>query len=500
MVTGKPIIYYLEDYEQYKQERGLYFEADKLPGEVAYDIKELKNRVQAQLITNEKHANYPQALQDFTPNETGRVSKDVIKWFIEDIAYDKEINHPIKKKNILFFTGQFMPNGITTSFLNLVNNIDSKQYNISLVINPNAIEKDQANLEQFARLPKHIKVIGHVGRMNRTIEEGWVEIKFNQQSTFTNTEMHTVFKKLYAKEFMRVFGRAKFESVIEFSGYSQFWSAVFSNAPTNLVKRKVIYQHNDKFGEFKVRYPGLGKVFEIYKSMDGLISVSEQTRDLNLSNLVTHLNIPKDKFLYCDNLQNPTETLEKLNDIIDSSDELYFSSGKKTSITMGRLSTEKDHAKMINAFKKATEHTSDIQLIILGDGPLKSELQQQITSLNLEKSVHLLGRRFNPFPLLKRADCFVLSSNHEGQPMVLFEAMILNKPIISTDIVGSRSAIEGRSGHLVENSVEGLAQGMQDFLEGKLAFNAFDLEDYQKNAISMFYEKVCGEKELTHVN
>ncbi|AEG31692.1 CDP-glycerol glycerophosphotransferase family protein [Thiomicrospira cyclica] len=500
MVTGKPIIYYLEDYEQYKQERGLYFEADKLPGEVAYDIKELKNRVQAQLTTNEKHANYPQAQQDFTPNETGRVSKDVIKWFIEDIAHDKEINHSIKKKNILFFAGQFMPNGITTSFLNLVNNIDSKQYNIALVISPNAIEKDQANLEQFERLPKHIKVIGHVGRMNRTIEEGWVEIKFNQQSTFTNAEMHTVFEKLYTKEFMRVFGRAVFESVIEFSGYSQFWSAVFSNAPTNLVKRKVIYQHNDKFGEFTVRFPGLGRIFEMYKSMDGLISVSEQTRDLNLSNLVAHLNIPKDKFLYCDNLQNPTETLEKSNDIIDSSDELYFSSGKKTFITMGRLSPEKDHAKMISAFKKAIEHTPDIQLIILGDGPLKSELQQQIASLNLEKSVHLLGRRFNPFPLLKRADCFVLSSNHEGQPMVLFEAMILNKPIISTDIVGSRSAIEGRSGHLVENSAEGLAQGMHDFLEGKLAFNTFDLEDYQKNAINMFYEKVCGEKELTHVN
>ncbi|MGT8959708.1 glycosyltransferase [Escherichia coli] len=60
----------------------------------------------------------------------------------------------------------------------------------------------------------------------------------------------------------------------------------------------------------------------------------------------------------------------------------------------------------------------------------------------------------NPFPLLKRADCFVLSSNHEGQPMVLFEAMILDKPIISTDITGSRSALEGRSGVLVENSVD----------------------------------------------
>ncbi|HAL9276739.1 TPA: glycosyltransferase, partial [Escherichia coli] len=115
--------------------------------------------------------------------------------------------------------------------------------------------------------------------------------------------------------------------------------------------------------------------------------------------------------------------------------------------------------------------------------------QRQIITLGLEKSVHLLGRISNPFPLLKRADCFVLSSNHEGQPMVLFEAMILDKPIISTDITGSRSALEGRSGVLVENSVDGLFNGMRDFILGRLEFKHFDIESYQKNALSMFYEK-----------
>ncbi len=64
--------------------------------------------------------------------------------------------------------------------------------------------------------------------------------------------------------------------------------------------------------------------------------------------------------------------------------------------------------------------------------------------------------------------------------MVLFEAMILDKPIISTDITGSRSALEGRSGVLVENSVDGLFNGMRDFILGRLEFKHFDIESYQK--------------------
>ena len=75
--------------------------------------------------------------------------------------------------------------------------------------------------------------------------------------------------------------------------------------------------------------------------------------------------------------------------------------------------------------------------------------------------------------------------------MTLFEAMILKKPIIATDIVGNRSVLEGRSGHLVENSEDGLVQGMLSFLEGNYKNDkVFDSEKYNKNALNMFYKKV----------
>ncbi|MFD1810567.1 glycosyltransferase [Gemmobacter lanyuensis] len=69
--------------------------------------------------------------------------------------------------------------------------------------------------------------------------------------------------------------------------------------------------------------------------------------------------------------------------------------------------------------------------------------------------------------MLARADCFVLSSDYEGQPMVLLEALTLGLPIIATDIPGARSVLAGLEGPaLVPADAAGLAQGMARFLAG----------------------------------
>lgn len=119
---------------------------------------------------------------------------------------------------------------------------------------------------------------------------------------------------------------------------------------------------------------------------------------------------------------------------------------------------------------------------------LKLMLNQLILDLKLDNNIYLLGLRENPFPLIKNSDCFVLPSNHEGQPMTLFEAMILEKMIIATDIIGSRSVLEGRTGYLVENSVDGVAEGLINYLENKYPLITFDITEYQNESINRFYK------------
>ena len=104
----------------------------------------------------------------------------------------------------------------------------------------------------------------------------------------------------------------------------------------------------------------------------------------------------------------------------------------------------------------------------------------------------MLGQVSNPYKYLKEADCFILSSNHEGQPMVLLEALALHMPIIATDITGNRSVLHNTNGLLVDNSIEGLSIGIEQFINGEVQANhQFNINEYNKCALSMFYHKVC---------
>ncbi|HIQ50620.1 MAG TPA: glycosyltransferase, partial [Nautiliaceae bacterium] len=99
-----------------------------------------------------------------------------------------------------------------------------------------------------------------------------------------------------------------------------------------------------------------------------------------------------------------------------------------TFITIGRLESQKNHKLLINAIKNINAN-----LWIIGDGHLKKELEDMIKNLKLQDKVKLLGRQSNPYKFLAKADAFVFSSNYEGFPNVLLEALACELPIISTD-------------------------------------------------------------------
>ena len=175
-----------------------------------------------------------------------------------------------------------------------------------------------------------------------------------------------------------------------------------------------------------------------------------------------------------------------------SGDEVLFNGGGPVFINLARLSVEKDHEKLIRAFAQFRQGNPSAQLLILGSGPLEHHLHQVVREMGVEDCAHLLGYRANPYPYLRRADCFVLSSNHEGQPMTLLEALVLDKPIVATDIVGNRSVLNDRPGLLVPNSQDGLVGGMVAFEQGRVRSGGFDWRAYQRGAIGMFHQRVLG--------
>ncbi|WKZ85942.1 glycosyltransferase [Ralstonia pickettii] len=116
-------------------------------------------------------------------------------------------------------------------------------------------------------------------------------------------------------------------------------------------------------------------------------------------------------------------------------------------INVGRLVKEKAQATLIDAFSQL-EADSDTQLLIVGDGPLRGALEQQIRDRRLTGRIRLTGARSDIPVLLNGADLFVLSSDIEGMPLALGEALACGLPVVATDAAGVAELL-GEYGEIV---------------------------------------------------
>ncbi len=129
-------------------------------------------------------------------------------------------------------------------------------------------------------------------------------------------------------------------------------------------------------------------------------------------------------------------------------------------LAVGRLEEQKDYPNMLQAFKAMPEHH---RLLIVGEGPLLTSLQELSKTLNLNQRVSFLGRRTDVSELMNAADAYLMSSAYEGLPMVLLEAAATELPMVATDVGGNREIVlEGQDGYLVpSHDSEALAKAMQ---------------------------------------
>lgn len=111
-------------------------------------------------------------------------------------------------------------------------------------------------------------------------------------------------------------------------------------------------------------------------------------------------------------------------------------------VSAGRLVPQKDHAMLINAIRYLHPRRP-VRLLIIGEGPLRAELEAQIRQLGLSTHVRLTGVLHNPYPYIAHASAFALSSRWEGMPNVLLEALALGTPVISTNCPSGPAEILG---------------------------------------------------------
>lgn len=418
--------------------------------------------------------------------------------------WDKKVNN---KKNIIIYAGGFQNNGVTTSAVNLSYNIDYKKYNLIYI---DKSKYDEASKKNASKLNRLSTLIFRTGATDYLMEE---RIPVSKLQTVNGYDSLSKKEKSYAinvfqRELIRLLGNTPVDVAIDFSGYVVFWTSImaFSSAKT-----KLIYQHNDMYAELtkivdgKLKHANkLPQVFQLYKFFDSIVSVGKKTLELNAKHLSEYGNISQYKYV-----ANSIVVDDILSKSIDYSNVISLNNhdyleedgifkllpdiNEFNLVNIGRMGPEKDQKKLINAFDKAkTALGIPMKLFILGSGELESSLKEQVAKLDLENDVIFIGQVDNPYIFLKRASTFVLSSNHEGQPMVLLEALTLGKTIIATDIAGNRSILgDDFDEYLVNNSTMGLAKGIIDTCNQQLNLNSkFDSIIYNNYAMKLFYKLI----------
>ena len=199
------------------------------------------------------------------------------------------------------------------------------------------------------------------------------------------------------------------------------------------------------------------EMLKTYKRMDGIAFVSETARDVFMELSSIHDA----------NLKVVNNVLE-LEHIIEASkaEATVDSKVRVNFCSVGRLTAQKNFTRLFNVLGTlSNEGINDWHLYLLGKGEEQEQLKQLIVKYNLENNISMLGFDSNPFRYVSKMDFFVCSSLYEGYSTAVTESIILHTPVITTDCSGMREIFgDSGCGMIVENSENGLLDGLRRML------------------------------------
>lgn len=291
--------------------------------------------------------------------------------------------------------------------------------------------------------------------------------------------------KLPPKLFAALFLRGEYDCEI---AYLEGVPTTFLSAKKTKGKR-IVFVHCDLSVNNIIAplYKDTQQCLRMYRAFDRVCFVSddarkgfEKTIGTLENSLVVHNAVNVDRILAL--------SCEKVS-------EKYTGAGLKL-ITVGRLAEEKNFLMLLSVVEKLS-HDFDVELFMIGEGKCRAELQAYIREHDMD-CVRLLGYKSNPYPYMKQADVFVCSSLFEGYSTTVVESVVLQLPVITTDCAGMSEILrDGAYGMIVENSAEGLYDGISNLIQNPALLDGFRtrLSDDADKALSLTddYSKLFDE-------
>lgn len=310
--------------------------------------------------------------------------------------------------NILIITNNWIIGGVERVIKNLCENLDEKKYNINLlIVKKSTIEQDMK--EPKIEFPKNAKVYKILSNnyFLLAIKTFFFLKSFNYQLIITASDISFAFFVNiinHLLNFLKI--KQKTKVIITFHNFFDF------------KKRKLIHFFSKSF---------LVKYFYKIFLANLYIAVSSDLRDY----VIKILRIPENKIL---TIYNPVLSKEILEKKYKIPEEFKKFKNIKKILCISRLNiTQKDFITLIKAFDLVKEKIPELKLFIIGDGQDKEKVISIIESSEFSKDIILIGPKKLIYPYIKYSDIFVLSSNFEGLPTVIVEAMACGCPVVATD-------------------------------------------------------------------
>ncbi len=497
--TDRPIVFFAPDQEGYTSERGLYLEPAELPGPVTRTLDELATVLAAvgsgsDLDPATSHAGArARARALFAAKDDGGCTGRVVDVVFRGRREGRAVR-PIPRDGratVLMHLGGMKPNGITSSAVNLLRHVDHTRFDVTAVFDDSL---EPRRLASVGLLPRQVRALPRIGQFALGSPLWYLRRDILSRHGGLAARDLAAMQERFRVEWARCYGQARFDYAVDFSGYSRTWAFIVAQAPGAV---RSIWQHNDLLADqlktidgVRIHERNLGAVFLSYRSYDHIVSVSPALRDINAASLAQYA--PAERFGYARNMIDTERVLAGAAQADESGfvPVLAREPGVTTFVTVGRTWPEKNHDRLLRAFAEVHAGHPHTRLALVGDGPLLDRLTRTAADLGLGRSVVFTGHQANPFALLRACDVFVLSSDYEGQPMVILEAMVLGLPVVTTAFGSVASALPAGSGLVVERSVAALADGMRAALRGEVPSPPFDAEDYNAQVLAEFYRAV----------
>ena len=313
----------------------------------------------------------------------------------------------------------------------------------------------------------------------------WINVFYlNKGEMITTNKIQDIPKKAYRvlyQKLLKKFPKILYSKILKNKQYDVEFAAIHGmrddilNSPIKSSK-KIVWIHNDLRKTHFHNYTD--EEIRKFFGFDKIMVISEHI-EKDFQNLAQN----EDEKSKIARIYNPLDTEEILfkSEVGSRKSEVSLSFGEglreRLFVSVGTVFPQKGFDRLLKVHKRLLDEGFKHRVQIIGDGYDFENIKNLKTELGVDETAEMLGFTENPYPFFKNADFYILSSRYEGFPTVLFEAITLKKNIIATDVSGVREMLEdGKLGLIVENSEDGIYEGMKKALQNPEIFEKYQQE------------------------